>query len=247
MNTEKDGTRAYRYSTEHPIDASVPANSQLWLRSVKVGFKEKKEAKKDGDKDTDFARIALGALETNPTGLLENWSPLQNGKAHFRDAGDGWYVLKGGLGGVHSAEEFSHFLLQFEAKLIGKAASAEIVVRAPATMADNGIALSLRAASEGHLDLGSVANKQKARVSHARLGQPFYLTVVVCENDVAVWVNGMQVTDYSAVPVADNKPIPRTPVILRLLDPGTELSVRNVRYVKMIGERLPPTRAGKKD
>jgi hypothetical protein len=214
MSHEKDGTRVERYSTSHQVDTTAPAGSQLWLRNVKLSFNEAEP--------------------------IKAWLTPAGGKAQLADVGDGWKVFKGGLGGIRSRQEFAHFVLQLEGKLSGAKAHAEVVVRAPPDKVDEGIAVTLQAGSNDKLDLGSLVGKQKARKSLARVGEPFHLTVAVCENDLAVWVNGVQVTDWSAGPPAKGRSFPRAPVLVRLPDPGTELSIRNARYVKLIGDRIPP-------
>ena len=122
----------------------------------------------------------------------------------------------------------------------GDKAQAEMVVRAPAKGLEDGLVLTIKAGDDGKVDLCSLKGKQQARKSQACLGELFYMTVAVCENDLAAWVNGIQVLDWSAGPVGKDQTFARTPVLLRLLEPGTELSVRNMRYIRMIGDRIPP-------
>jgi hypothetical protein len=203
------------YATSPPVSTTVPAGTQLWLRNVK---------------------LAMSPSLDKPT-PIKTWTPLPGSEAVFADAADGWKVLQGGA--VRSKEEIPHFVLQLQGKLTGATAHAEIVVRAQADRPGSGLAFTLQAGADGKLDVGSLAGKQKARQSLARVGEPFYLTLLVCENDLAAWVNGIQVIDWSSGPVAKQQDFPRAPVILRVLAPGTELCVRNVRYGKVLGDRVP--------
>jgi hypothetical protein len=169
---------------------------------------------------------------------IKAWTPLADSKATFEKGEDNWLLLKGGKGGVASKDEFTHYLLQMECKLAGDKPNAAIQVRVPADKPEGGVTLLLQPGKDGKLAVGEVDGKQKPRKEFATRGETFYLTVMVAENDVAVWVNGLQVIDWSAE--GTEKKFERGPVLLRLLEPSTELSVRNVRYFKLIEDRIPP-------
>jgi hypothetical protein len=219
---ENDGTVVEFYGGNNPaLGPKVEADSELWLRNVKLCFKS------FGGK---FDRAKQ----------IKTWTPLANSNAKLEQGKDDWLLLKGGRGGVASKNEFTHFLLQMECKLAGHKPKAAIQVRVPADKPEGGWALLLQPGQNGKLALGEVDGKQKPRKELAATGETFYLTVMVAENDVCVWVNGIQVTDWCAEVGEKDKKYERGPVLLRLLDPSTELSVRNVRYIKLIEDRIPP-------
>jgi hypothetical protein len=217
---EMDGTRVESYGGNDPaLGPNVDADSELWLRNVKLRFEGQK---------------------------IKTWAPLADGKAKLEEGDDGWQVLKGGEGGVASADEFTHYVLQMECKLAGDKPKAAVQVRASVDKPEGGVAVLLQPGKDGKLALGEVDGKQKPRKELAARGETFYLTVMAAENDVGVWVNGVQVTDWSGEAAEKDKKFERGPVLLRLLDPSTELSIRNVRYVKLIEDRIPPKKKPEK-
>jgi hypothetical protein len=165
---------------------------------------------------------------------VKSWQKA-DGKAEFADGPDGWKVLRGGPGSVRSAVEFPHAVVQMEAKLVGEKPRAVVALRGPVEKPDE-FAFTLQSGPDGKLDVGPAPRRMPVKP-----GEPFYLTVAVCENDAAAWVNGVPVSVWSAGAVPKDAVFQRGPVVLKLPEAGTELHVRNVRYVRLIGDLIPPT------
>ncbi|HJZ56236.1 MAG TPA: hypothetical protein VKE74_14815, partial [Gemmataceae bacterium] len=227
LTNDKDG-RHETFSTTPAIEAEVAANSELWLRSVKLEFNQRPGNRKP---DPELAT-------SRP---IKDWQRAE-GKAEFAGGPDGWKVLKGGPGSVRSAVEFPHAVVQMEAKLVGEKPRAVVALRGPAGKADDEFAYALQSAPDGKLAIDPSPRRMPVKA-----GEPFHLTVAVCENDAGAWVNGVPVSVWSAGPVpkdAKEAVFKRGPVVLKLPEAGTELHVRNVRYVRLIGDVIPP---GKED
>lgn len=218
MNREKDGTRHEDYGGNGPaLQMLVDTDTELRVRDVRWSFKD------------------LGGRVEVP-----KWVSLADGGAKLEKGEDGWLTVNGGPGAVASQDAFSHYLLQMECRLAGTEPKAAVQVRTPAGQPEGGHSVLLERGAGGKLALGEVEGKQKPRKEIATLGETFYLSVMVAENDVAVWVNGVPVTDWSSGAAAKGQKFERGPVLLRLLDPSTELSIRHVRLVKLIEDRIPP-------
>ncbi len=218
----KDGFQVETYSTDRPFVAEVPAGSELWLCNVKAHFNEHR-----------ILRTAPARPRGQP---IATWLSGPDGKPTWSDGPDGWRVLQGGPCAARSLVQFPHVALQMEAELGGARPQASIELRGPAGAKPN-VVVTLEAGEDGKLSL--VGLGERPRPPTAREGQPFHLTLVVCENDYAAWVNGLPVAEWSAGPAPKGATFARAPVVLRLPGPEAELRVRNVRYVKLIGDTVP--------
>jgi hypothetical protein len=93
---------------------------------------------------------------------------------------------------------------------------------------------------------GAIYNRQPARLQMAKDKEWFAMTVIARGRHIAVWVNGVQVTDWTDNrPLSDNARngcrLEKGPISLQGHDPTTDLSFRNIRIAE-----LPRGKDGKK-
>jgi hypothetical protein len=89
---------------------------------------------------------------------------------------------------------------------------------------------------------GAIYNRQPARLQTAKDKEWFTMTVIARGRHIAVWVNGMQVTDWT-----DNRPLSENarsgcrlakgPISLQGHDPTTDLRFRNIRIAELPKEK----------
>lgn len=179
---------------------------------------------------------------------LAQWRRYPEMPGRFEIDDEGNLHVHGGPGQLETRDEFADFVLTAEVKTAGAEQNSGIFFRCIPGDQMMGYECQinndtidgdpLRPADAG---TGAIFRRQAARIVAAENDQWFTLTLVVHGPNMAAWVNGLQVSEWTDT--RDPDPNPRRgkrleagTVMLQAHDPGTDVRFRSIR----IAEIEPP-------
>ncbi len=173
------------------------------------------------------------------------WTVFPGGKSVFSVTPEGWIHIENGPGQLESDARFGDFVFQCEAFVNGKGLNSGVFFRSIPGEKTNGYESQIHnALKDGDRTkpadggTGAIYRRQNARKVVSDDFQWLSKTIVATGPHIAVWVNGIQVTDWTDTrPPHDNprqglRLAPGT-FILQGHDPTTNLSFRNLRAGEM--------------
>ncbi len=199
-----------------------------------------------------FRKVAL-----RPLGLrslfngkdLTGWNVVPGHASVYSVTRQGWLNVKNGNGDLQSEAQFSDFVLQLDVLSQGRHLNSGVFFRALPGQFWQGYESQIRNQWEGDdrskpvdFGTGGLYRRQPARRVVSSDGEWFTKTVVATGRHLAVWVDGVPVSDW-----IDDRPENENPrngfragpgvISLQGHDPTTDLSFRGLRAVE-----LPPAR-----
>jgi hypothetical protein len=237
-----------------PIAFTAPGDKPLSLRSIKV-------------KPLTLQSIFNGKD-------LTGWKVHPGRNSTFSVTPEGWLNVKDGPGDLQSEGQWSNFMLQIECLSHGKHLNSGIFYRCRPNEYQQGYEAQIRnqftdepkqeytieeydptthrlvnqrriKSPAVDYGTGAIYRRMPARRQMSKDGEWFTMSVSARERHFAVWVNGVQVTDWSDNrPDADNARkgyySARGPISIQGHDPTTNLSFRNLRIAEL--PRCPPSK-----
>lgn len=142
------------------------------------------------------------------------WTTQKKDDAQFSASGsEEGLQLKGGSGQVESKEQWDDFVLQATYRLSDPSVNSGIFFRCIPGELLNGYECQLNHDFEnGHRIIptdygaGGIFRRQKARVVVGEGTEPTYVTIIAEGNQIATWINGLQVTDFADTRQPDPNP-----------------------------------------
>jgi hypothetical protein len=229
-----------------PWKFQVPAGSKLFLRNVKL--------------HPVNTKLLFNGKD------LTGWKEFPGRKSKF-SVEDGILTIKNGPGDLQTEGQWADFVLQLECRSNGKHLNSGVFFRCRPDEYQQGYEAQihnafsdepkkeytledydpethklLRKRKERYTALdygtGAIYRRQPARKQVSRDNEWFTMTVVAGGRHLAVWVNGVEVTDWT-----DNRPpsdnarngcrLEAGPISLQGHDPTTDLSFRNLRILDL--------------
>lgn len=195
-----------------------------------------------------FRKILLKPLGTKPLmdrASLAGWNDELAGPATFDLTPDGELLVKGGPGQLESRSRHGDFVLQFECKVNGDALNSGVFFRSIPGDKMNGYECQIQNGyKEGDrtkpadFGTGAIYRRVPARRVNANDHEWFTTTLHANGPHIAVWVNGLQVTDWRDTRDPHDNPrqgLRLTPgtFCLQAHDPTTDLAFRNFRIAEL--------------
>jgi hypothetical protein len=199
--------------------------------------------------------VKIKTLKFRPTGLspifngkdLTGWKPIPDRKSRFEVTEAGELNIKDGNGDLQTEAQWDDFVLQLEIKTNGTHLNSGVFFRALPGEFWSGYESQIRNQWEGDdrtkpvdFGTGGIYNQQPARRVVSSDNEWFTKTIIATGNHIAVWVNGIQVSDFT-----DQRPARESarrgsktsPGVISLQghDPTTDLSFRNIRIARLSG------------
>jgi hypothetical protein len=196
----------------------------------------------------EFRNIKLRPLGT--TSLfngrdLSGWKTYAEMASKFTVTDEGWLHVADGPGQLETEKAYADFTLQLEVFVNGQALNSGIFFRSIPGETMNGYESQIH---NGFLDgdrskpqdggSGAIFRRQNARKVVANDFEWFHKTIHADDKHMAVWVNGIQVSDWT-----DNRPPDENPrrglrlepgtIIIQGHDPTTDISFRNMRIAEL--------------
>ena len=233
--------------TSSAIEIRVPAGSELVLRNLLL-------------QPRDLRPLFNGKD-------LTGWKEFPGRKSKFSVTPEGWINIKNGPGDLQTEGQFGDFILRLECISNGKHLNSGVFFRCRPNEYQNGYEAQIhngftaapakeytledfdpvthkkigqRKVKYAALDYGTGAiyRRQPARFQVANDYEWFTMTVNARGNHFSVWVNGIQVTDWTdSRPAADNARNgyreAKGHISLQGHDPTTDLSFRNIRIAEI--------------
>ena len=174
---------------------------------------------------------------------LSGWREVPGGKSRFA-ALDGAIHVENGPGFLETEETWKNFVLQAQARTNGVSLNSGIFFRAAAGTAEapsNGYEVQIHneikngdVRQPANAGTGAIFRRNTARFVLSQDEEWCFLTLVAHESRFAVWVNGLQVTDWQDRRAADENPrrglrLAAGHLSLQGHDPTTNLDFRDVR------------------
>jgi len=246
-----------RSATRVAPGGDKPASAHLVLSGKGVVFRNLK-IRPLGLKGLPFVR----GKET-----LGEWKVLPGKKSQFTVTEEGWLHVKDGPGDLQSRDQWGDFVLQLECKTNGPKLNSGIFFRCRPDEYQQGYEAQIHngflpaADKEYTLEVydpqthelketkkvkyaavdygtGAIYRRMPARKQMAEDGEWFTMTVAAHGRHMAVWVNGIQVTDWT-----DNRPLKdnarngcrleKGAISLQGHDPTTDIDFRNLRLAEL--------------
>lgn len=223
-----NGQQILDYKDKHPLPTG---HIGLQLNSGKVQFR-----------DIKLKPLGLESIFTGKD--LSGWKLYPEKKSVYSVTEEGYLNVKDGPGQLETTGKWGNFVFQLEVIANGKHLNSGIFFRSiPGdfwmgyeSQIHNGFKDADRTAP---LDYGSggIYRRQKARKVMADDFQWFSKTIVADGPHLAVWVNGVQVTDWTDTRKPDENPrrglrtAPGT-ISIQGHDPTTDLSFRKLQIVE---------------
>jgi hypothetical protein len=225
---------------------SSPAGAKVMLRNIKVQPK-------------DLRPIFNGKD-------LTGWKEYPGQKSKFTATKEGWLNIKDGKGDLQSEGQWGDFVLQIDCISNGDRLNSGVFFRCRPNEYQNGYEAQIHNGfnpepKEYTLEeydpvthkltgkkkvkyhavdygTGAIYRRQPARRQVAKDREWFTMTVIAHGNHFAVWVNGIEVTDWTDNrPLSDNARngcrLEKGPISLQGHDPTTDLSFRNIRIAEL--------------
>ncbi|MGV3721551.1 MAG: 3-keto-disaccharide hydrolase [Actinomycetota bacterium] len=195
-----------------------------------------------------FRNVKLRPLSLKPifNGKdLSGWKAIPDRKSVYSVTPEGYLNVKDGNGDLQSVGEYGDFVLQMEIISNGQHLNSGVFFRAIPGQFWSGYESQIRNQWQGDdrtkpvdFGTGAIYNRQKARRVIPSDKEWFAKTIVAHGPHLAVWVNGIQVSDFT-----DTRPAHESarqgyrskPGVLSLQghDPTTDLSFRKIRIVEL--------------
>jgi hypothetical protein len=232
-----------------PHEFVVPAGSKLLIRNLK------------------YRPLELQPIFNGKD--LTGWKEFPGKKSKFSVTPEGWINIKNGPGDLQTVGQWGNFVLQVDCFSNGKNLNSGVFFRCQPDNYQQGYEAQIhngftpepaktytleeydpkthkktgeKKVKYAAIDYGTGAiyRRQPARFQVAKDHEWFTMTIVAKGNHFAVWVNGIEVTDWT-----DNRPPSdnarngyrqeKGPISLQGHDPTTNLNFRNIRIAE-----LPP-------
>ncbi len=197
-----------------------------------------------------FRNIRIRPLNLKPLTNgkdLAGWRTHPKLKGKFSVTAAGELRVQGGRGQLESEAEFGDFVLQLQAKTSGVDMNSGVffrciprdVMMGYESQIHHGL-LNLDRTRPQDCGTGGIFRRQDARIVASEDGKWFTKTIVATGNHFAIWVNGLQVTDWTDQRKPDPNPrrgLRTTPgtIMLQAHDPTTDVYFR-----KLQATELPP-------
>jgi hypothetical protein len=207
------------------IDFRVPAGSRLGLRDIKLK--------------------PLGTKSIFNGKDLAGWKEFPGRKSKFRVNDRGELNVKDGPGDLQTEGQWADFILQLDCISNGKHLNSGVFFRCIPGEYQQGYESQIHNGFKEEdrtkpvdFGTGAIYRRQPARRVVPNDGEWFTKTIVVHGNHLAVWVNGIQVSDFTDTrppsPNARNgSKLEKGPISLQGHDPTTDLSFRNFRIAEL--------------
>lgn len=206
----------------------------------------------NGDGEVRFRNVKL-----QPIGLksifngkdLSGWKEIPGRKSVYSVTPEGWLNVKDGNGDIQSTGSYGDFVMQLDIISNGTHLNSGIFFRAEPGQFWSGYESQIRNQWQGtdrtkpvDFGTGGIYNGQRARRVVSTDREWFTKTIVAAGNHLAVWVNGIQVSDFTdkRPPNASARQGYRAkPGVISIQghDPTTDLSFRKIRIQELPGGR----------
>lgn len=176
---------------------------------------------------------------------LDGWNTDLAGPAKFAVTDAGELQVSGGSGQAESTGAYGNFVLQYECKVNGDGLNSGVFFRCIPGEKMNGYECQIQNQFEDgdrtkpvDCGTGGIYRRTTARFVNANDHEWFYVTLHAYGPHIAVWVNGIQVTDWTDTREPDPNPRrglraePGT-LCIQAHDPTTDLLFRNIRVVEL--------------
>jgi hypothetical protein len=198
-------------------------------------------------KRVELRRIVLKPLALEPIfdgKSLEGWDLGRRRKSLYKVTDEGWLNVTNGPGDIQTEGVWGDFCLQLDIRVNGKDLNSGVFFRCIPDQFWQGYESQIKNAwKDGDRSkpvdygTGGIYRRQPARWVVADDGQWFTKTVIAHDRHLAVWVNGVQVSDWT-----DGRPLHDNPrqgcrlkagaVSFQGHDPTTDLSFRRIRIAE---------------
>ncbi len=181
---------------------------------------------------------------------LSRWQAYPEMDARFTVNEEGQLHVQGGLGQLETRDHFDNFLLLAEAKTATDTVNSGIFFRCIPGERMNGYECQINNAMKDGNPLqpadggtGGIFRRTDARIVAAEGGEWFTLLLVAHRDQMAAWVNGLQVTDWTDSRPADPNPrrglrLDAGSIILQAHDPTTDVLFKSLQ-VQPIQDLMP--------
>ncbi|MBM3834150.1 MAG: DUF1080 domain-containing protein [Verrucomicrobia bacterium] len=176
---------------------------------------------------------------------LSGWKEIPDRKSVYSVTPEGWLNVKNGNGDLQSVGAYGDFVFQLDILSNGKHLNSGVFFRSEPGQFWSGYESQIRNQWEGgdrskpvDFGTGGVYGHQKTRRVIPSDGEWFTKTIAAHGPHIAVWVNGIQVSDFTDTRTPDEsarRGYRAKPGVLSLQghDPTTDLSFRNIRIAEM--------------
>ncbi len=187
-------------------------------------------------------------------------------QSKFSVSPEGWLTLKNGPGDLQTEGQWADFIFQGECRTNGKNLNSGVFFRCRPgeyqqgyeAQIHNGVSETPKKYTVAEYDpkthelkekrivesnaldygTGAIYNRIPARMSVAKDGEWFTMTIVAQGNHIATWVDGVQVVDWTDNrPLADNARngcrLEKGPISLQGHDPTTDLNFRKLSVIDL--------------
>jgi hypothetical protein len=205
----------------------------------------------------DQGRIDFRSIKLRPLGMqpifnskdLSGWTVYPDKQSRFGVTKDGSLNIKDGPGQIETVGQYGDFVLQTEIFVNGKELNSGIFFRCIPGDFQMGYESQIHNGFVGddrnqpnNGGTGGIFRRQVARRVVADDFTWFHKTIVCDDRHMAVWVNGIQVSDWTDTRPPHENPrkgrrLEKGTIILQGHDPTTDLSFRNMRIAEIAERR----------
>lgn len=176
---------------------------------------------------------------------LTGWVEYPDMESDFTVTTDGFLNVKNGKGQLETEGHYANFVLQLECISHLERLNSGIFFRCIPGAEMMGYESQIQNGMQGNdprvpedCGTGGIFRRQDARRIVAQDQQWFHKTIIACDDHIAVWVNGYQVTDWTDTRKSDENPrrglrTAAGSIMIQGHDPTTDLSFRNLRISEM--------------
>ncbi|MFM7845580.1 MAG: DUF1080 domain-containing protein [Planctomycetota bacterium] len=232
IKIELNGQTVLEYTDERPLGRGYIG---LQLNKGQVEFRNLK-----------LKPLALQPLFNGQD--LAGWKTYPEMKSEFT-VQDGTMHVRGGKGQLESEKSFGDFVLQLEAITHASGLNSGLFFRCIPGLEMQGYESQIHhgvkagdRTKPADCGTGGIFRRRDARLVAADDGEWFTKTIIADGPQIAVWVNGVWVTDWLDDRAADENPrrglrVAAGTFMLQGHDPTTDLSFRNLRAVEIAPRR----------
>ena len=176
---------------------------------------------------------------------LSGWKEIPGRKSVYSVTPEGWLNVKNGNGDLQSEGEYGDFVFQLDIISNGRHLNSGVFFRAAQGQFWSGYESQIRNQWEGDdrtkpvdFGTGGIYNRQPARRVISSDHEWFTKTIIAHGRHLAIWVNGIQVADFSDTRAQSENArqgfrAKAGVLSLQGHDPTTDLSFRNLRIAEM--------------
>ena len=176
---------------------------------------------------------------------LTGWVEYPDMESDFSVTTDGFLNVKNGKGQLETEGHYANFVLQLECISHLARLNSGIFFRCIPGDEMMGYESQIQNGMQGDdptvpedCGTGGIFRRQDARRIVAQDQQWFHKTIIACDDHIAVWVNGYQVTDWTDTRKSDENPrrglrTAAGSIMIQGHDPTTDLSFRHLRISEM--------------